>query len=264
MASATPPPSDSGPVGGDAAGPAPLGQVRERGATLRASVRADTWSARGLTKVVGSVEVGTGKLEGLVVVGEAVSARELTVRGSLEVSGPVTVSGELSLHGSIRAGGPVRAREAALAGTVLTDGGVEVSGTLVARGRFSAASVAARESRLAGVVQVSGEVRSAGVELELDEGSEVGTVVARTVRAVGPEGRTLDRLLGKFRHARIERIEAESVTLEKVEVGTVRAREVVLGRDAHVGLLDATKVRAHPSARIGPESRSPPPPGLRR
>ncbi len=264
MASATPPPSDSEPASGEAAGPAHDGQVRERGATLRTSVRAETWAARGLTKVVGSVEVGTGKLEGFVVVGEAISTRDLSVRGSLEVAGSITVSGELSLHGSIRAGGPLRAREAALTGTVRADSGAEVAGSLVARGRFSAASVAARESRLAGVVQVPGEVRSADVDLELDEGSELGTVVGRTVRAAGPEGRTLDRLLGKSRHARIEWIEAESVTLEKVEVGAVRAREVVLGRDAHVGLLDATKVRAHASARVGPESRSPPPPGLRR
>lgn len=265
MASAAPPPAASPPLDGEPRRTPPLGApLRERGAALHDEVRAETWSARGVTKVVGAVEVGVGELAGTVVVGGTFSARDLSVRGSLEVVGTLTVAGELSLHGSIRAGGAVRAGEAALAGAVRIDGPVEVAGTFVTRGSLAAEAVTAREARLAGSVRVPGEVRAVTVELELGEGSLLGSAVGRSVRAVGPEAGALDRLLGKFRHARIERIEAESVTLEKVEVGAVKAREVVLGRDAHVGWLEATRVRAHPTARVGPESRSPPPPGLRR
>ena len=44
----------------------------------------------------------------------------------------------------------------------------------------------------------------------------------------------------------------------------VRAGEIVLGRNAHVGTVEGKVVRAHPSSRVGPESWSRPPPGLSR
>ncbi len=264
MASATSLPPSPAPPSARGVPAAPAAALRERGPVVHDTVRADTWSSHGVTKVTGVVEVGRAELEGAVVVGDRLTAEHLSVRGSLEVVGPLSVRSELSLHGAMRAGRGLEAGEAALAGTVQATGPVKVAGRLVSRGSLSVPSVEARESDLAGLLRVPGEIRSQTVELELADRSEVGAVLARSVSVRGPDGGLLDKLLGRSRRAHLERIEAETVTLEHVDVGSVSAREVVLGRDCHVERLEAVKVRTHPSSRIGPESRSPPPPGLRR
>lgn len=239
------------------------GSVKERGTSLHPSVRAEAWVARGLTKVVGAVEVGIADLGGTVVVGGDLKARELTVRGALSVVGTVSVDGELGVHGSITAAA-VRAGSVAATGSVRTDGGVQAERRLVVRGSFAATSVAASEAHLSGAVRVPGGLRAAEVELELAGGSELGTVVGRTVSIGGPEGGFLDRLLGRAPEAHVERVEGERVRLERVDVGSVFATEVRIGRDCHVTSVEAGHVEVHPSSRVGPSSRSPPPHGLRR
>lgn len=247
-----------------ATGTPPSASLREKGVTLHDRLRASNWTARGLTKVVGAVDVGEAELDGVVVVGEGFTAERLAVHGTLDVRGPLVVRGELTLHGTIRAGQAVRAGEATLGGSVRADGPIVVDRRLVARASLTAPSVTALDAHLAGVVRVPGELRATTVDVELAEGSSLGSVVGRSVRLTGPEGGVLDRLLGRYRHAEVERIEGETVEVERVDVGTVAAKQAVLGRDAHVVRLDAVTVRAHPSSRVGPESRTPPPPGLRR
>lgn len=247
-----------------AAGPTDLGgPLREHGTTLHPSVRAATWTARGLTKVLGSVEVGTADLGGAVTIGGDVKAQAVSVRGSLNALGALIVEGELGVHGQLSAAS-LRVGTLAASGSVHSDGAVEATDRLVVRGSFSAPSVSAAEARLAGSVRVSKELRAAGAELELANGSEIGTIVAGTVRVTGPEGGLLDRILGKSREARVGRVEGERVTLERVDVESVFATEVTIGRDCHVRSVEATEVHVHPSSRVGPASRSPPPVGLRR
>ncbi len=259
-------PSSALPPAGTSTGPAPIADppLAERGTTLHETVRSASWSARGVTKVVGSVDIGRGELEGFVVVGGALSADHLSVRGTLEVLGTLTVREELSVHGTLHVGAAVHAGEAAVSGSVRADGPVTIERRLVGRGGLSAPAVTALEIHLGGTVRVPGELRAGTIDIELADGSELGVVVGRTVRLVGPEGGMVDRLLGRFRRARITRVEAEAAELDRVEARTVVGREVLLGRETHVVLLDAATLRAHPTSRVGPESRSPPPRGLRR
>jgi cytoskeletal protein CcmA (bactofilin family) len=259
-----------GAVPMEAANPTPVppdesrpSALAERGTTLHDLVHASAWKARGLTKVLGAVDVGDADLEGTVVVGGPFTADSVSVRGTLEVRGMLTVRGELSLHGTLRAGGAT-AGSARLAGVVRADGPIATQGTLVARGSVSAPAVTGREVHLNGVVRVPGEVRADEVDLELAERSEVGTVFGRKARIFGPDGGAIDRLLGRYRHAHVERVEADALELERVEVTTVIAREAVLGRDAHVARLDVSKLKSHATSRVGPESRTAPPKGLRR
>ncbi len=261
-ASSTPPAASVSPSADEP--PAPGVPIRERGTSLHSSVQAESWTARGLTKVVHSVAVGVADLGGTVIVGEDLTARELTVRGTLESAGALSVEGELGVHGTVGAARGVRAGAVVATGSVRSDGPVVATSRLIARGTFSAPSASAPELRLSGVVRIPGEVRGGEAELELAATSSVGTVIARTVRAGGPEGGWLDRILGRARAARIGRIEAERVTLERVEVESVVASEVAIGRDCHVRTVEASRLTTHPSSRVGPESRSPPPPGLRR
>ena len=256
----------SAPPSADPVSPgANLGTPRsDRGSSLHDAVRTERWTARGVAKVVGSVEVGVADLDGFVIVGEGFLARELSARGTLEVGGALDVRGELALHGSLRAGRGLHAGVATLAGSVRTDGPVAVDGRWVLHGSLSAPAASASETRLAGLIRLAGELRTSTAELDLDEASRLGSVVGRSVRVRGPDGGMIDRLLGRFRHAYVEHIEAETVELERVEVGSVVAREAILGRECHVGRLEVGKVHAHASSRVGPESRSPPPQGLRR
>lgn len=246
-------------------GPANLGATRaDRGTSLHDAIRAERWTARGVAKVVGSVEAGIADLDGFVVVGAGFLARELSARGSLEIGGALDVREELALHGSLRAAKGIHAGRATLAGSVRTDGPITIDGRLVLHGSLTAPAVAASETHLAGLVRLAGELRTSTVELELEEGSLLGSVLGRSVRIHGPDGGVFDRMLGRYRHAYVERIEAETVELERVDVGSVYAREAVLGRESHVARLEVGNVRAHSSSRVGPESRSAPPPGLRR
>lgn len=248
-----------------AARPGQLGaNLAERGTTLHEDVRAGEWKAGGLTKVAGSVEVDRADLDGLVVVGGSLTATSLSVRGTLDVRGSVSVRDELGVHGIFRSVGAVHAGSISASGTLRSDGSISTDRDLVARGTFAGASISGRHVRLHGAVRVAGEIRAEEIELDLEAGSTVAAALGRTVKVVGPDGRPLDRVLGRSRRARVEHVEAEHAEFEQVEVGSVVARSVVLGRGAHVGRLDATEVTAHPTSRTGPESRSPPPPGLRR
>lgn len=254
----------SSPAAAGTAAGAPGTTGPPRRSTLYDSVVAPRWSTRGVTKVVGSVEIGQGSLEGWVVVGQKLSAEHLVVRGTLEVLGPLSVRGDLSVHGSLRAGSTAKVGDAALTGTVRCDGPLEVERRLVARGSLLLPTLRAGEAHLAGLVKVADELRAGVVDAELADGSEIGRLLARRVQVTGPYGGFVDRLLGRSRSATIDRIEGETIELERVEVRTVVGRKVVLRRDCHVDTLDAASVQAHPTSRIGPESRSPPPPGLRR
>ena len=62
----------------------------------------------------------------------------------------------------------------------------------------------------------------------------------------------------------MDRIEAETVVLSGVNVGYLRANQIVLGRDSEVTRVDGAIVSCHPTSHVGPVSRSAAPYGLTR
>ena len=176
----------------------------------------------------------------------------------MSLMGAIVSSGNLRVRGIVHVGdGELRDRSR-------FDGAVRVDRALTVHGLFVAPSLKAgefslddrrRDRRRGG--RRSGDGAVPGT-------SHIGSIQAKSVilrvRAPNP----VEMVLGRNLAVPIARIEAEMVDLEGVNVRFVRAREIVLGRGTHVTELEGHVVRRHASARVGPESRSPPPHGLTR
>jgi len=253
-------PSGAAPTPGPA-GPA----VVDRGTVAHAEVRAGRWSVHGIAKVAGDVDAGVVELDGTVVVGGALTAQELSSRGSLEARGPCVVHGPLRAHGTFEAAGPVRAREARLEGSARVGGELVSEGDLRVRGRLHGSNVNCHGVlEIRGTATLPGTVVATSVEAALTGETALGVVRCRELRLRGPAPNLVQRVLGNAATATVERVEAETVVLENVRVRFVRAGHVELGRNAHVATVEGTVVRSHPTSRLGPESWSRPPAGLTR
>ena len=270
MAAVAPPVPSGAPPSRPTARAAPrAGVVRDVGTARHEQVRAARWTTSGAIKVLGDVDVGEGILAGLVTVGGKVSADSLRARGGLEVGGTVDVRGALSLDGTTHVSGTVHARSINARGQVRADGAVAADRELVVGGLLEAPSVSAGLVDLAGAAVVPGELVARGsVTCRVNDPSSLGTVRAPTVVIHGPATGLVPTLwrkvFGGSVRVAVERIEADRVELASVDVRFVRATSIVLGPGSHVAEIEGTVVRRHRTARVGPESRSPPPYGLRR
>jgi cytoskeletal protein CcmA (bactofilin family) len=244
--------------------PSRTGQLTDRGVVRRDSVLALGWTVDGTVKVTGDVDVGTVRVSGTVAIAGTVTADAITVRGSLEAGGAVTVTGPISTEDRCVVTGPLRAQTASFTGTARIARDVEVAGVLTVRGKFAASSIRAQELRADGDLEVPGTVDAGVVDVRIRRSSQLGTVRARSVRLLRSAGNPLELVFGAPPPSHIVRIEADRVELEGVDVDFVRSPEVALGRDAHITELEGTVVRRHPTARVGPRSKTPPPYGLRR
>jgi cytoskeletal protein CcmA (bactofilin family) len=258
------PPTDRSPSAARAATTSAAGTLTERGAVRHDSVRAARWSMTGTAKVTGAVEVGTVDVRGTVVVGATLSAERLRSRGTLEVEGAVDVRGPFSSRGTLRAAAPVHAVELDVEGTARFAGPLTVDRTCHVRGGLHAPALTAGVLTLEGSARIPGEVRAQNVEATFREASQLGHIRAGAVRLRGRVPNLVDKVFFHERTVVVERIDADSVELTGVEAGLVRAQRIVLGRACHVTAVDGTVVSRHPSSSIGPESKSPPPYGLRR
>ncbi len=176
----------------------------------------------------------------------------------MSLMGAIVSSGNLRVRGIVHVGdGELRDRSR-------FDGAVRVDRALTVHGLFVAPSLKAGEFSLDGVAEIDGAVDAGRVTARFRGPSHIGSIQAKSVilrvRAPNP----VEMVLGRNLAVPIARIEAEMVDLEGVNVRFVRAREIVLGRGTHVTELEGHVVRRHASARVGPESRSPPPHGLTR
>ena len=257
-------PPGTAPATGPAASKPRGPPIDDRGTVRHDEVRAIRWTVHGFAKVAGDVDVGSTDLDGTVVVGGSVLAEELSLRGGLEARGPLTVYGALRSHGSLGAGATVRAREARLDGTVRLAGDLVVETALRVRGDLRAPSLTCGELDLRGTAAIPGTVAATSLDAHLVADSSFGLIRCRRLRLRGPVPSVVRRVLGPEVTVRVERIEAESAFVESARVGFVRAKEVVLGRNAHVRDVEGRVVRAHASSRLGPESWTPPPFGLSR
>ena len=239
-------------------------RVKDRGIVRHDTLRADQWRADGTVKVLHDVDVGSAHLTGSLSVGGGLSADAFRLRGALEVEGVVRVRSTGSVRGTFRAAGEVRAGDLTLDGVGRTGGTITVDRTLTVQGTLDAPSVTAGLLEIDGVVRIPGEVRALGVRAELGRRSTLGTVVARRVRLSGHVPNLVDKAFFREDRVFVGRVEADSVELEGVDVGFVRGKEIALGRNCHVTAVEGAVVRRHASSTVGPESKSPPPYGLRR
>lgn len=178
--------------------------------------------------------------------------------------GAVDVSGTFTGSGDLRAGLTLHAGDADLRGSVQILGGATVDRTLHVRGSLDVPSLTVGRLTLEGVAEVPGDLVGAAVSARLTGDSAFGQVRARSVTLRGRIPNLVEKLLGRRVTVTVRRIEADEVVLEGVGVQFVRAPRISLGRDAQLTEFEGTIVQRHPTSRVGFESRSPPPHGLRR
>jgi len=252
-------------TGGPAQPAPPLGPpLTERGTVRHEQVLSQRWALQGIAKVVGEVTIGSGRLVGTVIVGGGVAAGELTLIGSLESRGSVVVAGRLHVRGSLDVAGGARSGQADLEGPVQVGKELQVDGRLRVRGSLRAPDVRCAAFELRGSAAVPGSITATSFDAHLVSDSRLGSVRCREFRLRGPAPNVVRRVLGGDPLVTVERVEADTARIESARVQFVRAREIVLGRGAHVVAIEGRLVRAHPSSRLGPESWSRPPEGLRR
>jgi hypothetical protein len=253
-----------------ASGPAPPDPVvRDAGAVRHDTVRAMRWSVSGTCKVTGDATAADATIAGLLSVGGRLTVTRVTAQGTLEVLGGTDVRDRADVNGTFRPRGSVHLASARVVGTLRTPSDVRVDRDLTVEGSLEAAALHVGLLDLTGSATVAGETVAGGtVRATFRSDSSLGLVQAREVTLKGPPPGLVPTLVRKvFGHGayiRIERIEADRVELEAVDVGLVRSKEIVLGPASHVTEIEGTVVRQHPTARVGPESRSAPPHGLSR
>jgi len=269
MATSVPPPPAPAPKAVPPPAVAPptrprVGELHDSGTVRKDFVNADRWFATGLIKVTGDVEVGQGKFDGTVTLGGKVTAADLHYRGTVDILGAVEVTAGLTGSGSLRAEGAVHAGTAELKGTAQMGGPLSVDRGLNVRGSMSAPSAKVGELDLDGEAHIPGELTGGRVAAFLKESSSFGTVRARSVTLHGKPPNLVEKMFFRRVTVKVDRVEADVADLESVDVQFVRAPQITLGRDAHVTEYEGTIVKRHPTSRVGFESKSPPPYGLRR
>ncbi len=268
-------PARSPVVAGTPAGPIPptrpsaspvprTGKLDDRGVVRHDSVHAAAWRARGAVKIEKEADAGVVRLDGTVTVGGDLTADSLTTNGSLEVGGRIEIDGVVKVDGSLRTIGAMHAVEGTFRGTVKVGGRLTVDRRLAARGLLVAASVQGNAVTLEGAVDVPGEITAQSLDAVLDRDSRLGAVRARSVVLRGKVPNLVEKVLQRAVSVTVDRVEADTVSLEGVDVEFVRSPALVLGRDCHVTMLEGTVVGRHPTSDIGPRSKSAPPYGLRR
>lgn len=252
----------------------PLETIRDSGAVQHDAVRALRWTSRGAAKVLGNVDVGSMEGSGLVSVGGTWNAQSTSISGSVEVGGAAKVAGALQLSGSSRFGGPLEIGSLEARGALAAAGDLSSGGLVHAVGELELASGLSAERFVGeGAVTIHAGITAGSVDLILHHDSRAEFVRARVVRIARPPSLLSFPLPFGLRLAGITlptatfttlRIDATEADLEGVSAEYVRADRIRLGRDCHIARLDGTIVARHPTAHVGPESRSPAPYGLRR
>ncbi|HYB79167.1 MAG TPA: hypothetical protein VEG66_05350 [Thermoplasmata archaeon] len=269
MSAAAPPPAPTAPP--KTATPPPptpprprIPELHDAGTLHRDSVDADRWVVNGLVKVTGDVHLGDGKVVGTVAIGGRLSASNVQYRGTLDVDGAVEATGSVTGTGVLRTGATFHAATADLRGGARVGGAVTVDRGGRVRGSLTCPSAVIGELDLDGEAQIPGELGGLTIRARLKENSSFGTVRARSVVLRAKRPNLVDKVFFRTVRVTVERVEAETAELEGVDVTFVRSPQITLGPDAHVTEYEGTVVKRHPTSRVGFESKSPRPYGLRR
>ena len=213
---------------------------------------------RGGAKVLGAADAGQMDLAGLVSIGGDVTADEFLCAGTLDVAGATTVKGTLRTRGDADLHGPVTAGALHLVGNTQVRGNVRCDTDVNVLGGLKAtAGVAAATFSFEGEIELGGPIEARRVRGSLRGPSTVPAILAETVEIARSGLPFLRR--GSLTTLRIEAVDAN---LEGVQCEYLKATRIRLGPGCHIARADGTIVARHPSAYVGPESTSPPPPGL--
>jgi hypothetical protein len=260
-ASGTAPPPTAPP-------PAPLtGSLRLVGTNRVPSVRTLDWTARGFTKVAGDVDVGTGKVTGTLTVGGKLAARQAQFSGTHRIEGEVRLTEDLRVRGTFRTGAGISARSARFSGTVAIAGPLAIQELLQWEGSLEVGQdVRADEVLFRGRLALHGKLSARAVSGEVDSLSSVSEIDADWIEIRRRKPRFTLFLLPPppWHELEVQRIEAKEVHLAGVRVRYLKADRVFLGPDSHVEYVEGTILQRDKEAHVGPESESPPPPGLSR
>jgi cytoskeletal protein CcmA (bactofilin family) len=267
MAVAAPPTSVLPPSTATTSPPDPL--VQDAGAIRHDTVRAMRWTVSGTCKVTGDATAAEATVAGLLSVGGRLTATRATVHGTLEVLGGTDIRERADIDGTFHPRGSVHLASARVTGILRTESEVRVDRDFAMDGALEAGSLHVGVLDLTGTATVPGEIVADGrIRASFRGDSSLGPILAREVSLKGPPPGLVPTLMRKVfggnAHVQIDRIEADHVELEAVNVSLVRSKEIVLGPGAQVTAIEGTVVRQHPTARVGPESRSRPPYGLSR
>jgi cytoskeletal protein CcmA (bactofilin family) len=248
--------------------PAPLsGSLKLKGASRVPHVRALHWVARGFTKVVGDVEVSTGNVSGSLAVGGRLVARQLDLNGIVLIENEVRISEDLHATGTLRIAAGLSARVAELNGTVEIGGPVAVAELLRWKGSLEVRSdVRADTVMFQGRLDIQGTLTARSISGEIQRLSSVREIRADWVEIRRRKARIEIPVLPppQWHELAAQRIEAKEVHLSGVRVRYVKADRIFLGPEAHVEYVEGQILQRHKEAHVGPESESPPPPGLSR
>ena len=212
--------------------------------------------------------MGAGYVSGTLTVGGKLSARQLELSGDHRVDGEMKISGRLRARGTLHARGAVAAGSAVLSGTMIVGGPLEVADSL----EWNGALDVGRDVR-AGLVIFHGRLAVRGTLYARSISGEVDSLsTVNEIRAGWVEIRRRKPLLPAipllppppWQELEVQRIESTEVHLSGVRVRYLRADRIWLGPDAHIEYVEGTIVERHKDAHVGPESESPPPPGLSR
>jgi cytoskeletal protein CcmA (bactofilin family) len=231
---------------------------------VRDAVRAESWTVDGIAKVTGAMDVGETRIDGSLTVGGLLSGERVTLKGTLDAGGAIEVTGSFETNGTTRIVGRLRADRVRLEGASRVGGSIEASTLVRVRGTFVGSDVTAGSFVGDGKLELGGTLAAADVEVTFRAASHVGTIRASRVRLALVAPNPVELVLGRQILVQVDRIEADEVDLEGVDVAFVRSPRIRLGRDAHVSGYEGVIEKQHPSARVGPESRSPRPHGLHR
>ncbi len=210
------------------------------------------------------MEVGAASTKGLVTIGGKLLADRFRAQGGLEVVGEVHVTGSFEVRGTFHARAPVRGGDVTMVGTTRASAAIAADRLLSGRGSLEASALLGGAIVYAGEVEVPNTIEAWRVELTMPESSRLGTVRAHVARLRGKVPNLAEKVLLHHNSVEAERVEADEVSLEGIDVAFVRSPKVTLGRGAHVTTVEGTIVAQHPTASVGPRSESPPPHGLRR
>jgi len=227
-------------------------------------VDADRWVVNGLVKVTGEVHLGEGRLVGTVAIGGRLTTTDLHYRGALDVDGAMEANGTVAGSGALRTGATLHAAAADLRGSARVGGALTVDRVVTVRGNLACASAAVGELHLDGEAHIPGELGGLAITSRLTEDSSFGTIRARSVVLRAKRPNLVDKVFFRTVTVTVERVEAETAEFEGVDVAFVRCPQITLGPNGHVTEYEGTIVKRHPTSRVGFESKSPRPYGLRR
>jgi len=269
MSAAAPPPAAAAPPKSTPPPAAPpprprIPELHDRGTIHRDSVDAERWVVNGLVKVTGDVRLGDGQLVGTVAIGGRLSASSVQYHGTLDVDSDVETTGGLTGSGLLRAGSTLHAATADVRGTVRLARAVTVDRLAKVRGSLACPSARVGELDLDGEAHIPGELGGRVVTARFKQDSSLGTVRAGSVVLRTKRPNLVDKVFLRTVTVTVERVEADTTELAGVDVAFVRSPRIVLGPHAHVTEYEGTIEQRHPTSRVGFESKSPRPYGLRR